>query len=341
MRSWAKAAGPGKKHTMKGNHSHHELDRRRIIRRRVYHALALSVSIFPLLAQQPPLPLGDLPAGRRFLIVQSHHDDHTWEWGFGGFAAKLVEAGWTGSFVRTTNDEKDGGVMWGENDQVNHRESREATRALGLQDVISLNWRNDHMDSVPIKEVRAHFILLLRKVRPDVVMTWDPWGHYDRNPDHRKVARAMGEALWLSGLASVHPEHAELGLTPYRVPRVYYTFRSDYGRGHAYNVAIELNESQMRKKQEAYWAHKNVRNNPGQAKAIRAALAARGLEIPELKGLSDGEAIERLMKLEIEFASRETTPNLGFTWVERFWMVDEFDSLPGLKVYLQDNVVRK
>ena len=109
----------------------------------------------------------------------AHHDDHTWWWGFSGFASKLVEEGWTGYFVRTTNDEKDSNLKlgWGGGDQVNLKEARAAAAHIGLKDVISLNWRNDHMDSVPLKEVRAHYILLLRKFRPDVVMTYNPWGH--------------------------------------------------------------------------------------------------------------------------------------------------------------------
>ena len=206
----------------------------------------------------------EIPAtdNKTFLVVQSHHDDHTWEWGFGGFIAKLVDAGWTGYYVRTTNDEKDSGVGWGKGDQINLRESREAMQILGVKDVISLNWRNDHMDSVPIREVRANYILLLRKYRPEIVLTWDPWGHYDRNPDHRKVSRAMGEAVWMAGLANVHPEHSELGLKPWRVPHVFYTFRSDYGKGHETNVSVSLNAEQMRRKREAYFAHKNVRG-PG------------------------------------------------------------------------------
>ena len=206
------------------------------------------------------LPVARIPQteNKTFLVVLSHHDDHTWDWGFGGFIAKLADAGWSGTYVRTTNDEKDSGVGWGRGDQINLRESREATRILGIKDVISLNWRNDHMDSIPIKELRANYILLIRKYRPEVVMTWNPWGHYDRNPDHRKVSRAMGEAVWMAGLANVHPEHMDMGLKPWRVPHVYYTFRADYGKGHEYNVRVELNADQVRRKGEAFQAHQNV-----------------------------------------------------------------------------------
>ncbi|MBL8222783.1 MAG: PIG-L family deacetylase, partial [Bryobacterales bacterium] len=139
---------------------------------KVYHALA--ALLLPVCFAADPVPLGQPAKGKTFLVILSHHDDHTWEWGFGGFLARLVDNGWTGYYVRTTNDEKDG-REWGPNDQVNLRESIEAVRHLGLKDVISLNWRNDHMSSVPLKEVRAQYILLIRKYRPDAVMSWNPW----------------------------------------------------------------------------------------------------------------------------------------------------------------------
>ncbi len=275
------------------------------------------------------------------LIIQSHHDDHTWEWGFGGFIAKLTGAGYTAYFVRTTNDEKDSAVGWGRGDEINHRESVAATRFLGVKDVISLNWRNDHMDSVPIKEVRENYILLIRKLRPDIVMTWNPWGHYDRNPDHRKVARAAGEAAWMAGLANVHPEHRAAGLEPHRVPFVYYTQRSDYGRGHAPNVAIELTEDHVRRKGEAFFAHNNVRGSPALAKSIRSRLDAQGLEIPELGGLTDEQAVEKLQKWSMESWSRQVGEQHGAKYAEVFYFRDEWDHLPGLAKYLRDNVVKR
>ena len=38
------------------------------------------------------LPKGEVPPGRTFLLIQPHHDDHSWEYGHGGLVAKLVDA---------------------------------------------------------------------------------------------------------------------------------------------------------------------------------------------------------------------------------------------------------
>lgn len=278
---------------------------------KVYHALPALLVTMAFAAD--PVPLGELPKGKTFLVILSHHDDHTWQWGFGGFLARLVDAGWSGYYVRTTNDEKDG-REWGPNDQINLRESEAAMKHLGLRGVISLNWRNDHMSSVPLKEVRAQYILLIRKYRPDAVMSWNPWGHYDRNPDHKRVARAAGEAVWMAGLENVHPEHLAAGLKPYRVPVVYYSQRADYGRGHSPNIAMEHNEAQLERKVEAFWAHHNVRGVPASADAKR-----RQMEEPSL----------------------EAGKRAGVKYAELFYRIEEWDHLPGLRGYLRENARAK
>ena len=159
------------------------------------------------------------------------------------------------------------------------------------------------MDPTPLQEIRTQLILLIRKHRPDVLMAYDPWGHYDRNPDHRKVSRAVAEAYWMAGYAGIHPEHLKLGLTPWRVPHIYYTQRSDYGKGHEPNVAVPHDWSHVRRKAEAMIAHRNIYHRPGTARAIRVALEQQGLEVPELEGLNDREAIDQIEKWYMYWSS--------------------------------------
>ena len=73
------------------------------------------------LSAQAKLPVGQVPPGKVFLVIFPHHDDHTWEYTFGGLIAKFVDAGYTGYYVRMTNDEKDGSYGWAENNIINHR----------------------------------------------------------------------------------------------------------------------------------------------------------------------------------------------------------------------------
>lgn len=301
---------------------------------------ALGAAVAP--AQAPargPLPAGKVPPGKVFMVVQPHHDDHTTDYGMGGLIARLVDEGYTGYYIRASNDEKDGPHGYPLDDMINLKECIAATRILGIKDVFSLNWRNDYMDSIPLQELRAQIILLIRKYRPDVVLGHDPWAHYDRNPDHRKVARALADAFWLAGYANVHPEHLALGLKPHRVPYLFLKARVDYGRGHEANIAMELNAEQVRRKQQAYVAHRNVYANPATATRMRELLKAENLVIDAIEDKTDQEAAILLDEWHMEWISRKRGAENGLPYAEIYWRIDEFDHLPGLKDYIGENAV--
>ena len=289
-----------------------------------------------------PLPQGQVPPGKTLMVIQPHHDDHTWQYGFGGLITKMTDAGYKGVFVRVSNDEKDGGMTngWGANDIANREDALAATKNLGIDEFISLNWRNDHMSSIPHIELRDQLILLIRKHRPDVVMSYHPWGNYDRNPDHRKVAWAVGSASWLAGFGNVRPDHAKLGLKPHQVPFKYYSQRSDYGRGYHPNIFYELTEDEVARKALSYRLHK-IRVSAGAGRGTRELLDAQGLKIPELEGLSDEEAHERLQEMLMYWISSRRGQENGVRYAEVFFFMDEWHGVPGLSDYIQENAVER
>lgn len=303
--------------------------------------LAVALIVCASLHSAAPLPKATIPTGKVFLVVQPHHDDHTTDYGMGGLIARLIDEGYRGIYIRASNDEKDGDHGYPLNDQINLKECVEATQILGIDTVHSLNWRNDYMDPTPLQELRAQVILLIRKYRPDVVLGHDPWAHYDRNPDHRKVARALGEAFWMAGYAGVHPEHLAAGLKPHRVPFMFLKARVDYGRGHEPNVVVELNEKQVARKQKAYSTHRNVYASPAMARSVRKQLVDDGLEIPEISKLNDQQAAVQFEEWHMEWISRKRGDESGLRYGEVYWFRDEFDHLPGLKEYIQSNSVKR
>ncbi len=214
------------------------------------------------------------------------------------------------------NDEKDGRVLPAEIDLLNLKESTAATEVLGIKKVISLNWRNDYMNPIPLDELRSQIILLIRKYRPDVVVGHDPWQHYQKNPDHRNVARALAEAYWLSGYANVNPEHLKAGLKAFQASYFYGKARVDWGLGHRPNLAIELNASQVERKERAYQTHRNVYANPATARAMKAALARRDLVIPEWEGIDDQQAAVQMEDWYMEWISRQKGREAGVKYAE-------------------------
>ncbi|MFN0103320.1 MAG: PIG-L deacetylase family protein [Bryobacteraceae bacterium] len=286
---------------------------------------------------QDRLPLGELPPGKILLVAQPHHDDHTTDYGMGGVIARFIENGYKGIYVRGSNDEKDGANGYARNDIINLKETWDGIRILGMEEVISLNWRNDFMNPIPLNELREQLIFLIRKYRPDVVLGHNPWEHYQKNPDHRNVARALVEAYWLAGYDNVHPEHFKLGLKPHAASHFYGKGRLDWGLGQISNVALELNESQVRKKERAIAAHRNVYHNPGGKRAIQARLAAMGQHLPDLDGVSDDDASDPVLHWWMNWVSRDTGRKAGVKYAEDLYQMDEFYHLPGLKAYIAAN----
>jgi LmbE family N-acetylglucosaminyl deacetylase len=290
-----------------------------------------------LVLAQDRLPLGKLPPGKVVLVAQPHHDDHTTDYGMGGVIARFVENGYKVYYVRGSNDEKDGANGYGVNDITNLKETRDAARILGMTEVISLNWRNDFMNPIPLLELREQLIFLIRKYRPDIVLGHNPWEHYQKNPDHRNVARALVEAYWLAGYETVHPEHFKLGVQPHFASHYYGKARLDWGLGQISNVAIELNESQVAKKERAIAAHRNVYHNPRAKRQTQERLAAMGMHIPELDSASDDEGSDLILHWWMNWVSRDIGKKAGVKYAEDLYQMDELYHLPGLKAYVEAN----
>jgi LmbE family N-acetylglucosaminyl deacetylase len=305
-------------------------------------ASILATGLFALTVfAQDRLPLGELPPGKVLLVAQPHHDDHTTDYGMGGLIARFVESGYQGYYVRGSNDEKDGVHGYARNDIVNLKETEDAIRILGMEKAISLNWRNDFMNPIPLNELREQLIYLIRKYRPDVVLGHNPWEHYQKNPDHRNVARALVEAYWLAGYETVHPEHFALGLKPHTVSHYYGKARLDWGLGQISNVAMELNESQVAKKERAIAAHRNVYHNPGAKRSTQAQLAALGLQIPELDNATDDTASDLILHWWMNHVSRDIGKKASVKYAEDYYYMGELYHLPGLKSYIASNARKK
>jgi LmbE family N-acetylglucosaminyl deacetylase len=277
---------------------------------------------------QERLPLGELPRGKVVLVAQPHHDDHTTDYGMGGVIARFVESGYKAYYVRGSNDEKDGANSYGRNDITNLKETKDAIKILGMEEVISLNWRNDFMNPIPLLELREQLIFLIRKYKPDVVLGHNPWEHYQKNPDHRNVSRALVEAYWLAGNETVHPEHFKLGVKPHAAAHYYGKGRLDWGLGQVSNVAIELNESQVQKKERAIAAHRNVYHNPR---------VKRAYNLPELNAVSDDAASDLVLHWWMNWVSRDIGKKAGVKYAEDLYYMDELYHLPGLKAYVKAN----
>ena len=87
-----------------------------------------------------------------------------------------------------------------------------------------LNYRNHRMDHFNIPDIKGRFIFLFRLLKVDTLLCYDPWGHYEENPDHYVTARAVEAARWMAGMGTDYPEHLEV-VEPHTVREMYYFAR--------------------------------------------------------------------------------------------------------------------
>ncbi len=162
-------------------------------------------------------------AGQVVAAIQPHVDDIPL------FAAgtlfKLIDEGATAYLIRVTNDDMAGPGWYGETVSANERDQNAVARVFGCARSFDLNYNNHMMDNISRAELRARFIFLFRLLKVDVVISYDPWGHYEENPDHYVTAASVEAACWMAGGSKDYPEHFAAGLKPHAVREKYYFAR--------------------------------------------------------------------------------------------------------------------
>jgi len=214
-------------------------------------------------------------SGKILAAIQPHSDDIPIF--AAGTVAKLVDEGYTGYLLRMTNDDMAGPGSIGKTVFENEKDNQAVARALGLKKVFDLNYSNHQMDQESTLEIRARLIFLFRLLKVATVVCYDPWGHYEENPDHYVTARAVEAACWMAGGTKDYPEHFEAGLKPHSVSEKYY-----FARGpQLVNRVVDIT-SYMMAKVAANRA--NLAQGPAgnQGAVLRQRLASQGMKLPVL-----------------------------------------------------------
>jgi len=158
--------------------------------------------------------------GKTILVVVAHPDDA--EAFCGGTIARLTRAGNEVTLVVCTNGDRgshDHRVRPSELVSVRRQEEDEACRMLGIKDVIWLGYRDGELSHMT--DLRERIIRVIRQIQPDILLTFDPWKHYEFHPDHRSVGFTVSEARMLSDLPWICPEFTLEGLEPWHTQEMY------------------------------------------------------------------------------------------------------------------------
>ena len=157
---------------------------------------------------------------RRALVIVAHPDDA--EFLCGATVAKLSAEGCELSYLITTS-----GDMGSHDRQmsretlspVREKEQRDAAKVLGVKEVVFLRYPDGFFEDTA--ESRGRIVREIRRLKPDTVITWDPFRNSFTHRDHRLTGQAALDAIF--PLARNHlgyPEHLLEGLDIHRVKEV-------------------------------------------------------------------------------------------------------------------------
>jgi LmbE family N-acetylglucosaminyl deacetylase len=175
----------------------------------------------PLVIERPRT--GKPRAGQVLVAIQPHADDIPLF--AAGTVFKLMDEGAKGYLIRVTNDDMAGPGSYAETVSANARDMVGVSKVLGVERTFDLNYNNHMMDNIARSELRARFIFLFRLLKADIVVTYDPWGGYEENPDHYVTSACVEAAAWMAGGGKDYPEHFAAGLSPHSVKEKYYFAR--------------------------------------------------------------------------------------------------------------------
>lgn len=152
------------------------------------------------------LKIPDIFIFNKFLIFEPHPDDA--DIFIGGLIKKLSNMNKETVLITVTDGSK--GTYDPSQDEKNIKAKRKeerlsASEVLGVKETIFL----DYVDyELPNKKILVReFIKLLRELKPDCVLTVDPFLMYEVHPDHKIVGEAVSEAFFFSSMPLIYKEH--------------------------------------------------------------------------------------------------------------------------------------
>jgi LmbE family N-acetylglucosaminyl deacetylase len=249
-------------------------------------------------------------AGKVLVAIQPHSDDIPIF--AAGTVAKLLNEGYTGYLVRVTNDDMAGPGTIGDTVMANELDTTAVARALGVHKTYHLNYNNHRMNGISHAELCGRFIFLFRLLKADAVVCYDPWAHYEENPDHYITAQCVEAACWMANGTKDYPEHFDAGLKPHWVSEKYYFARFQ----QQVNRIVDVGPT-IEKKIDALLMNR-AQGPAGEAGArLRKSLASRGLRLPVL-GNDDTTANREYIRTFLLKENADLGAKHGLQYAEQF-----------------------
>ncbi len=189
------------------------------------------------------------------LVISPHPDDA--EFGAAGTVAKLIGEGKKAAYVICTSGEKgtDDINLKPENfSRIREEEQKQACSVLGVEKVVFLRYPDQGLEDTP--QFRKDLVRQIRRFKPRVVITSDPYRRYIWHRDHRITGRAALDAVFpYSRDIWAYPDLLREGLDPHKVKEVWLwapepddiNFRSDITSTFKVKIkALRCHKSQIK-----------------------------------------------------------------------------------------------
>lgn len=223
----------------------------------------------------------------RVLCFAAHPDDI--DFGAAGTIAAWTAAGVQVSYCIMTDGDAGGFDPVHRPDIIALRdaEQRRAAELVGVTDIHYLHQRDGYLE--PSHEVMKGVVGLIRKIRPDVVLSMHPERNWKRiqksHPDHLAVGEAVTRAVYPAvENPFAYPELAEAGLGAYKLPWLWLYAGPEERDNHFVDVTEHV-ESKLRA------IHVHVSQHPD-VEAMEATVR-RGMTLNAGRaGLAEGRSAE-------------------------------------------------
>jgi LmbE family N-acetylglucosaminyl deacetylase len=154
------------------------------------------------------------------LVVTPHPDDA--EFGVAGTVAKWTQEGKQVVYVVCTNGNKgtsNPDVKPHELAKIRQNEQRAAAEVLGVREVVFLENQDQGLEDTP--EFRKQIVRMIRRYRPETVVTADPYRRYIWHRDHRITGQVTIDAVFPYARDHLaYPDLLEEGLQPHKVKQM-------------------------------------------------------------------------------------------------------------------------
>lgn len=157
------------------------------------------------------------------LAVGAHPDDI--DIGCAGTVAKYISEGVVVYYLVLTDGSKgseDPKITAKELIKIRKTEQQKAADLLGVKKVFLLDFVDGELENTPA--LRKEIVKIIRQVKPNIVICWDPTLYYDENrmfinhPDHRIAGEATMDSVYpFARNTRTFPELLDEGLAPHVV----------------------------------------------------------------------------------------------------------------------------